>query len=191
MKAVTYAFPSYDRLSQNGANHIYSIAKQEIEIRKHDGDSFKAYFAGRALTVSEVVEPTKPTLYDTEIQKKIDAIDLAEKLGNVAEAARRSGCSRETIYKNRRLLQKHGPLALKRTFQPGKHHKNRTSADIEHLVVTFSLENPHLGQAQVAAQLRVQYQLDISPSGVRHIWLREKMNTCALRLALSRSSAVV
>jgi hypothetical protein len=38
-----------------------------------------------------------------KIQKKIDAIELAEQLANVSEAARLSGCSRETIYKNRRL----------------------------------------------------------------------------------------
>ena len=53
---------------------------------------------------------------DLEIQKKIDAIELAEKLRNVTEAARISGCSRETIYKNRRLLKEKGPQALKRTY---------------------------------------------------------------------------
>jgi hypothetical protein len=67
----------------------HSIAKQKIEIRKKGGDNFIACFAGRHLTVSEVVEPTKPSMYDMEIQKKIDAIELAEKLGNVC-ARRRS-----------------------------------------------------------------------------------------------------
>lgn len=67
--------------------------------------------------VSEVIEPTKFSLYDLEIQKKIDAIELAESLGNVSEAARISGCSRETIYRNRRLLKEKGPLALKRTLK--------------------------------------------------------------------------
>ena len=38
-------------------------------------------------------------MYDLEIQKKIDAIELAEQLGNVSEAARISGCYRETILK--------------------------------------------------------------------------------------------
>ena len=97
----------------------HSIAKQKIEIRKQSDSSFTAHFAGRYLAVSEVIEPTKPSLYDLEIQKKIDAIELAEKLGNVSEAARISGCSRETIYKNSRLLKEKGPQALKRTFQPG------------------------------------------------------------------------
>ena len=93
-------------------------------------------------------------MYDLEIQKKIDAIELAEQLGNVSEAARISGCSRETIYKNKRLLKQKGPLALKRTFQPDIHHKNRTTIDVEKTVIDFSLKNPHLGHAQVSAQLQ-------------------------------------
>lgn len=165
----------------------YSIAKQEITIHKLHNGEFTAYFADRLLEVTEVIEPTRPSMYDLEIQKKIDAISLAEKLGSVAEAARRSGCSRETIYKNRRLLKQHGPQALKRQFKPGKHHGNRTSMDIETTVIAFSLENPHLGQSQISAQLKVHYQLEISSSGVRNIWLRENMNTSALRLERSRS----
>lgn len=160
----------------------HSIAKQKIEIRKQSGNHFTAYFAGRHLAVSEVIEPTKPSMFDLEIQKKIDAIELAEKLGNVSEAARISGCSRETIYKNRRLLKEKGPLALKRTYRPDIHHKNRTAKDIEDVVISFSLENPHLGQVQVSAQLKVNHQVEISPSGVRNIWLRADMQTMALRL---------
>ena len=169
----------------------YSIAKQKIEIRKQSGGSFTAYFAGRPLVVSEVVEPTKPSMYDLEIQKKIDAIELAEKLGNVAKAARISGCSRETIYKNRRILKEKGPQALKRTYRPDIHHKNRTAKDVENVVIAFSLENPHLGQVQVSAQLKVNYQIELSPNGVRHIWLREKMNTSALRVERARLSLAV
>ncbi|PTN12014.1 hypothetical protein C8R11_106153 [Nitrosomonas aestuarii] len=56
------------------------------------------------LAVSEVVEPTRPSMVDLEIQKKVDAIALTEKLQNVAEAARISGVSRQTLYKDRRLL---------------------------------------------------------------------------------------
>lgn len=169
----------------------HSIAKQKIEIRKHSGGTFTAYFAGRHLAVSEVIEPAKPSMYDLEIQKKIDAIEPAEKLGNVTEAARISGCSRETIYKNRRLLKEKGPLALKRVFRPDIRHKNRTAKNIEEAVIAFSLENPHLGQVQVSAQLMAAYQLEISPAGVRYVWLREEMNTSALRVQKAKSSHAV
>lgn len=165
----------------------HSIAKQKIEIRKCSDDSFIAYFAGRHLAVSKVIEPTKPSMVDLEIQKKIDAIELAEKLQNVTEAARISGCSRETIYKNRRLLKEKGPQALKRTFRQDHHHKNRTDKEIEDVVIAFSLENPHLGQVQVAAQLKTNYQIELSPNGVRYVWLRENMNTSALRVQRSKA----
>jgi transposase-like protein len=130
-------------------------------------------------------------MYDLEIQKKIDAIELAEKLGNISEAARISGCSRETIYKNRRLLNEKGPLALKRTFRPDTRHKNRSAEAIEEAVIAFSLENPHLGQAQVSAQLKSVYQVEISPAGVRYVWLREKMNTSALRVQKAKLSPAI
>jgi hypothetical protein len=50
------------------------------------------------------------------------------------------------------------------------------------IITTFSMKNPHLGQAQVSAQIKANYDIEISPSGVRHIWLREEMNTTALRI---------
>ncbi len=165
----------------------HSIAKQKIEIRTCRDDGFIAYFAGRHLAVSEVIEPTKPSMMDLEVQKKIDAIELAENLKNVSEAARISGCSRETIYKNRRLLKEKGPQALKRTFRQNHHHKNRTDKEIEDVVIAFSLENPHLGQVQVSAQLKAIYHIELSPNGVRYVWVRENMNTSALRVQRSKS----
>lgn len=164
-----------------------SIAKQKIEIRLQQDGTFTAYFAGRQLIVSEVIEPTRPSMYDLEIQKKIDAIELAEKLGNVSGAARISGCSRETIYRNKRILKEKGPLALKRTFRPDIFHKNRTDKNVQDIIVNFSIKNPYLGQAQISAQIKATYNIDLSPSGVRQIWLREKMNTTALRIQKAKS----
>jgi transposase len=159
-----------------------SIAKQKIEIRTTHTGEFHAYFAGRHLSISEVVEPSKLSMDDLEIKKKIDAITLAEKLQNVTEAARISGVSRETLYRNRKILKEKGPQALKRTFKKNHYHKNRANINLESLVMEFSLENPHLGQAQVALQLKKRHQIEISSSGVRNIWLRAKMQTTALRI---------
>jgi len=46
-----------------------------------------------------------------------------------------------------------------------------------------SLANPHLGQSQVSRLLKSKCNIDIAASGVRNVWLRENMNTMALRLA--------
>ena len=168
----------------------HSIARQKIEIRKNNNHPFSAYFAGRKLDVSEVIEPTKATIEDIDIQKNLDVLTLADKLGNVTEAARLSGVSRDTIYRHRRLIKEGGADALKRQETLNLHHKNRASKNLESLVIKFSLKNPHLGQKQVSLRLKKEYNTEISPNGVRLIWLRESMNTAALRAqkALNPSS---
>jgi transposase len=159
-----------------------SIAKQKIEVRTNHTGEFQAYFAGRKLSISEVIEPSKLSMADLEIRKKIDVIELAEKLQNVTEAAKISGVSRQTIYKNKKILEEKGPQSLKRTFRKNHYHKNRADKNMEDLVIKFSLENPHLGQAQVALQLNKIHQATISPGGVRNIWVRAKLQTMALRI---------
>jgi len=159
-----------------------SIAKQKIEIRTNHESGFTAFFANRELTVSEVREPTKPSMFDMDIQKKLDVLELAEQLGNVTEAAKISGVSRDTIYRHRRLIEEGGIAALKRQETTDNYHKNRTDQDTASTVIEFSLDNPHLGQVQVSNQLWKQYEIEISATGVRNIWLRENMQTVGLRL---------
>ena len=134
----------------------HSITKQKIEIRTGHDDGFVAYFAGRHLTVSEVIEPTKPAMVDLDIQKKLEVLELSEKLQNVSEAARLRGVSRDTIYRHRKLIKEKGLQGLKR-------------------------------QVQVSNQLKKHYQIELSASGVRNVWLRENMQTCALRLQRKES----
>lgn len=165
----------------------HSIAHQKIEIRKGQNGQFSAYFAGRKLRVSEVTEPAKASMEDIDIQQKLDVLALADKLGNVAEASRLSGVSRDTIYRHRRLLKDGGIDALRRQETPNLRHKNCTAISIENTVVQFSIENPHLGQQKVAMKVKAQYGIEISPNGVRSIWLRQNMNTTALRVAKSQS----
>ena len=130
-----------------------SIAKQKIEIRSTDETGFAAFYAGRQLVVSEVREPTKPSMFDMDIQKKLDVLELAEQLGNVSEAAEISGVSRDTIYRHRKLVREGGVAALKRQVNTEHCHQNRTGQSIANTVIEFSLDNPHLGQVQVANQL--------------------------------------
>ena len=160
----------------------HSIANQKIEIRSGKNKRFDAYFAGRKLQVTEVTEPEKLSSEDYELQKKLDVLALAEKLGNVAEASRLSGVSRDTIYRHRKLIKQGGIESLKRQETPNLHHKNRTDRAIEEVVIEFSLANPHMGQSKVSRLLKSERNVDIHASGVRNIWLRENMNTMALRI---------
>ena len=161
----------------------HSITNQKIEIRTSKNKQFDAYFAGRQLQVTEVTEPQRLSSEDNEIQKKLEVLALADRLGNVAEASRLSGVSRDTIYRHRKLIKQGGIDLLKRQETPDLHHKNRTDRAIEEVVIEFSLANPHLGQSKVSRLLKSERNVDIHASGVRNIWLRENMNTTALRLA--------
>ena len=160
----------------------HSIAKQKIEIRTTHEDGFSAYFADRELEVSEVIEPTKPSMLDLDIQKKLEVLELAERLGNVAEASRLSGVSRDTIYRHRRLIKEGGLQALKRQINEDHIHANRTDHETTAAIIEFSLDNPHLGQLQVSNHLKKSSHIDISASGVRSVWLRENLQTMALRM---------
>lgn len=160
----------------------YSIANQKIEIRNTSKKGFTAHFAGRKLSVSEVNEPSKLAIEDLEIQKKLEVLALVEKLGNVSAASRQSGVSRDTIYRHLKLVKQGGAEALKRQETPNLRHKNCVDKAIEDAVVQFSVEHPHLGQQKVALKLTAALGVDISPGGVRGIWLRQNMNTTALRV---------
>ncbi len=169
----------------------HSIANQKIEIRNTSKKGFTAHFAGRQLSVSEVIEPNKITIEELEIQKKLEVLALVDKLGNVSAASRQSGVSRDTIYRHLKLVKQGGPDALKRQDTPNLRHKNRSDVEIEQVVIDFSLENPHLGQQQVSLQLKAKQIATVSPAGIRYIWLRENMNTMALRVQRARNAEIV
>jgi len=184
----TFSYGNQFYLIESPLRH--SIAKQKIEIRSNNDKEFSAYFADRELTVSAVIEPNKPSMLDLDVQKKLEVLELAEQLGNVSEACRVSGVSRDTIYRHRRLIKEGGVEALKRQVNKDLYHHNRTDQETSSIVIEFSLRNPHLGQLEVANQLRKHYKIDLSASGVRNIWLRENMQTMALRLHKKESLAL-
>jgi transposase len=167
----------------------HSIANQKIEIRNTSKKGFTAHFAGRKLKISEVNEPSKLASEDLAVQKKLEVLALIEKLGSVSAASRQSGVSRDTIHRHLRLVKRGGPEALKRQETPNLRHKNCVDKAIEDAVVQFSIEHPHLGQQKVAIKLSEALGVDISAGGVRSMWLRNNMNTTALRV--EKSNALV
>jgi predicted DNA-binding transcriptional regulator AlpA len=118
-------------------------------------------------------------------------LELAEQLGNVSEAAKISGVSRDTIYRHRKLIREGGLAALKRQINTEQCHQNRTDESIANTVIEFSLDNPHLGQVQVANQLWNQYEIDLCASAVRNVRLREYMQTIGLRLQKKASMSAL
>lgn len=121
-------------------------------------------------------------MLDLDVQKKLEVLELAEQLGNVSEASRISGVSRDTIYRHRRLIKEGGVQSLKRQISEDNIHANRTDQETTVAIINFSLDNLHLGQVQVSNHLKESNHIDISASGVRQVWLRENMQTIALRM---------
>jgi transposase len=84
------------------------------------------------------------------IKRKLNIVELAETLGNVSEAARRTGVSRKHIYDIRRTLIEEGVEGLKEKTKRVARPRNRFSDDVEKAILDYSLEYPTAGQTRVA-----------------------------------------
>ena len=105
------------------------------------------------------------------IKHKVGLLNLAEELGNVSQACRLMGLSRDTFYRYKSAVEDGGVEALLDRSRRQPNLKNRVDERIEAAVLAQALEFPAHGQVRVSNELR-QQGLVVSPSGVRSIWLR-------------------
>ena len=122
------------------------------------------------------------TAVSQSTRRKLSLLQLAAELDNVSKACRIMGYHRDTFYEIRRAFQVNGVAGLiEERRGPRGPHPNRVAPEVEEKILEYSLICPTHGAQRVANELRMK-NVNVSPSGVRGVWLRHDLGTRHKRL---------
>ncbi|MBE0564689.1 MAG: IS481 family transposase [Krumholzibacteria bacterium] len=135
------------------------------------------------------------TVQQKLIKNKMELLELASFLGNVSEACRVMGYSRDTFYRVKNAHDAGGMDALIEKSRRKPNFRNRVDSEVEAAVVNLALEDPSMGQKRASNELR-ERGIFISAAGVRGVWLRHGLEVFdkrlkALEAHVAKTGAVV
>lgn len=115
------------------------------------------------------------------VKHKLGLLNLAQELGNVSQACKIMGVSRDTFYRYKEAKSTGGVEALLQKDRRRPNLKNRVDDAVEDAVLAYAIEQPAHGQVRVSNELRKRGTF-VSPSGVRSVWLRHNLANFKQRL---------
>lgn len=116
------------------------------------------------------------------IRRKLNMLELGDQLGNISDACRRLGVSRQHYYDIRNAIREEGLEGLLEKSRKAPRLANRVAPEIESAVLEHTLEHPTEGQVRVSNELKRTRNITVSPTGVRSIWIRHELKTKKERL---------
>ncbi len=115
------------------------------------------------------------------INRKLNILELGQALGNISEACRKLGISRQHYYDIKQAIDEEGLEGLLEKSRRVPRIGNRVAPEIEQKVLDYSLQFPTHGQTRVANELK-KIGIQVSAGGIRSIWQRHDLTLKAQRL---------